>query len=126
LPSFGSGSSTTAEQYRQLAAAMAGIGHPLDGSSGPVITNFPIWMAETQRIDALALPDEPPRDVLDLASTFGAKLVVLLDADSTHWPHDLEAGADGSGCFHELDLGARPATPDDQLAHARVFEIACP
>ena len=47
LPSFGSGSSGTAEQYRQLAAAMAGIGHPLDASAGPVITNFPIWMAET-------------------------------------------------------------------------------
>ena len=127
LPSFGSGSSTTAEQYRQLAAAMDGIGHPLDGSSGPVITNFPIWMAETQRIDALALPDEPPRDVLDLASTFGARLVVLLDADSSHWPHDLDAGVDGASCFHELDLGAAPSrSTGDALGTARAFEVVCP
>jgi hypothetical protein len=127
LPSFGAGSSGTADQYRQLAAAMSDIGHPLDGSSGPVITNFPIWMAETQRIDALALPDEPPRDVLDLASTFGAKLVVLLDADSTHWPHDLDAGVDGSACFHELDLGAAPSrSPGDALAGVRAFEVVCP
>ena len=40
---------------------MAEIGHPLDASAGPVITNFPIWMAETQRIPSLALPNEPPR-----------------------------------------------------------------
>jgi hypothetical protein len=126
LPSFGAGSRGTAEQYRQLAAAMAEIGHPLDGSSGPVITNFPIWMAETQRIDALALPDEPPRDVLDLASTFGAKLVVLMDADSTHWPHDLDSGVDGSACFHELDLGAAPSrSPGDTLAGVRAFEVVC-
>ena len=85
---------------------MAGIGHPLDASAGPVITNFPIWMAETQRISALALPDEPPRDVLDLAAAFpGATLVVLIDADSTHWPADLDAGVDGCDVLPR----ARPA-----------------
>ena len=49
---------------------MAAAGHPLDASAGPVITNFPIWLAETQRIPALALPNEPPTDVLDLARSF--------------------------------------------------------
>ena len=85
LPTFGAGSQGTADRYEALAAAMAEAGHPLDASAGPVITNFPIWMAETMRIPALALPDEPPRDVLDLAndSRFNAKLLVLLDADST-------------------------------------------
>ena len=70
------------------------IGHPLDASAGPIISNFPIWMAETQRTPALALPDEPPRDVLDLANDprFGARLVVLIDADSPRWPHDIDAG----------------------------------
>jgi hypothetical protein len=127
LPSFGSGSVGTAERYRELAVVMAAVGHPLDGSSGPVITNFPIWMAETQRIDALALPDEPPRDVLDLASNFGAKLVVLLDADSSHWPHDLDAGVDGASCFRELDLTAAPSrSAADALGDARAFEVVCP
>ena len=99
----------TADRYEALAAAMAEVGHPLDASAGPVITNFPIWMAETTRIPALALPDEPPRDVLDLANDprFKAKLVVLLDAGSTHWPADLDAGVDGASCFRELDLGPR-------------------
>ncbi len=129
LPSFGSGSRATAERYQALAAAMAGIGHPLDATAGPVITNFPIWMAETQRIPALALPDEPPRDVLDLANDqrFKAKLVVLLDADSRHWPADLDAGVDGASCFRELDLGTGAGTAaGGPLGNARAFEIVCP
>ena len=127
LPSFGNGSADTAGRYRELAIVMGDIGHPLDGSSGPVITNFPIWMAETQRISSLALPDEPPRDVLDLASTFGSKLVVLLDAESAHWPGDLDARVDGAECFRELDLGVDPSTVSyDPLGNVRAFEIVCP
>ncbi len=81
------------------------------------------------RIPALALPDEPPRDVLDLANDprFKAKLVVLLDADSRHWPADLDAGVDGASCFRELDLGTAATRPaDDPLGDARAFEIVCP
>jgi hypothetical protein len=127
LPSFGHGSAATAERYRELAVVMAAAGHPLDGSSGPVITNFPIWMAETQRISALALPDEPPRDVLDLASRFDARLVVLLDADSRHWPADLDARADGAECFRELDVHAVASLPQsDILGDVRAFEVVCP
>jgi hypothetical protein len=127
LPSFGAGSQSTADQYRTLAEVMQEVGHPLDKTAGPVITNFPIWMAEAQRIPSLALPDEPPRDVLDLASTFGAKLLVLLDADSTHWPADLANGVDGAQCFHEIDLktAAGPARAAI-MGNARAFEVACP
>ncbi|OGO55580.1 MAG: hypothetical protein A2Z32_13925 [Chloroflexi bacterium RBG_16_69_14] len=127
LPSFGNGSAATAERYKELAVVMAAVGHPLDASAGPVITNFPIWLAETQRIPALALPDEPPRDVLDLAATFDARLVILLDAESEHWPADLDAGVDGAECFRELDLGAAPNRPvDDALGDVRAFEVVCP
>ena len=108
---------------------MAKAGHPLDASAGPVITNFPIWMAETMRIPALALPDEPPRDVLSLANDprFKAKLLVLARRDSLHWPADLDAGVDGASCFRELDLGADATRPaDDPLGDARAFEIVCP
>ena len=86
-------------------------------------------MAEVQRTPALALPDEPPRDVLDLANDprFGATLVVLIDADSTHWPYDFDAGVDGSACFRELDLGVdRSTDSDDPLAGVRVLEVVCP
>lgn len=127
LPSFGSGSRGTAERYEALAQVMADIGHPLDASAGPVITNFPIWMAETQRIRALALPDEPPRDVLDMAATFDARLVVLLDAESKHWPADLDARVDGAECFRELDLGPTAgADVPGPLGDVRAFEVVCP
>ncbi len=127
LPGFGDGSRTTAQRYETLATVMADIGHPLDASAGPVITNFPIWLAETQRIPVLALPDEPPRDVLDLASTFKARLVILLDADSAHWPVDLDAGVDGAECFRELDLGVTAGSADAiALGDARAFEVVCP
>jgi len=127
LPSFGSGSQATADQYRVLGDVMAEVGHPLDATAGPVITNFPIWMAESQRIPALALPDEPPRDVLDLASTFKAKLLVLVGAESTHWPADLDSGVDGASCFRQIDLTAA-AGPERAaiLGDTRAFEVVCP
>jgi hypothetical protein len=127
LPTFGTGSRNTAERYEVLAARMAEIGHPLDASAGPIISNFPIWMAEVQRTPALALPDEPPRDVLDLASTFKARLVILLDAESGHWPVDLDAGVDGAECFRELDLGLTAGSAEAiDLGDARAFEVVCP
>lgn len=126
LPSFGAASRGTAEQYEALAARIAEVGHPLDASAGPVITNFPIWMAETQRVSALALPDESPRDVLDLARTFKASLVMLLDAESAHWPADVDDGVDGAECFRELDLGGSVGTAPAEVATIRVFEIVCP
>jgi hypothetical protein len=131
LSSFGAGSRTTQTLYAELARRMAAVGHPLDATAGPVITNFPIWMAETQRIPSLALPNEPPADVLDLASTFpGTHLLVLINPEGSHWPADLAAGAPGSECFQPLDLGPPtsaidPAAPDP-LAHTTVYRIGCP
>ncbi|MDP9482748.1 MAG: glycosyltransferase family 39 protein, partial [Chloroflexota bacterium] len=69
MPTFGTGSRGTAAIYQELGSRMAAAGHPLDRTAGPVITNFPIWLAETQRVSTLALPDETPEDVLDLART---------------------------------------------------------
>jgi hypothetical protein len=127
LPTFGAGSRGTADRYEALAIRMADAGHPLDASAGPIITNFPIWMAESQRTSALALPDEPPRDVLDLARTFKATLVVLLDGQSTHWPSDIDDRVDGADCFRELDLGVDMAAVNrDPLGNARAFEVVCP
>jgi hypothetical protein len=106
---------------------MAAAGHPLDASAGPVISNFPIWMAETQGVQGLALPDEPPIDVLDLARSFpGTRLMVLIEPQGEHWPRDLESGAPGAECFRPIELGP-PMTPgDDPLADTHVFEIVCP
>ena len=127
MPSFGSGSRATEQLYQELGARMAGIGRPLDATAGPVISNFPIWMAETQRIPALALPDEPPEDVLDLARSFpGTELLVLIDGSGSHWPADLEDQAPGSECFRSLDLGPYEGGGPDPLAGVTVYEIDCP
>ena len=127
LPSYGQGSRDTARHFEELGARMAAIGHPLDRSAGPVISNFPIWMAETQRVDSLGLPDEPPADVLDLAAHFdGTKLLVLVGTAGSHWPADLRSGQPGADCFKPLDLGPYTGPGKDPLAETTVYAIDCP
>lgn len=126
LPSFGTGSRTTATLYAELATRMAAVGRPLDASAGPVISNFPIWMAEAERIPTLALPDEPPADVLDLAAHFpGTRYVVLVSPEGAHWPADLLAGAPSAECFAPVQLPAWTGTGTDPLAETTVYEIEC-
>jgi hypothetical protein len=127
LPGFGAGSAETARLYEELGRRAAAAGHPLDATAGPVISNYPIWLAETQRIPTLGLPNEPPNDVLDLARTFpGTRLLVLVAAESPHWPADLTNGSPGAECFRQVDLGPGPAAEADPLARVQLFEIDCP
>ena len=126
LPSFGAGSQASASYYDELSRRMAAIGRPLDVSAGPVITDFPIWLAETQRIPALALPDEPPADVLDLAATFPGTHLLVIAGEHGRWPGVLDEPGEGVTCFHELDLGPGSAGESDPLSDTRVFEIVCP
>ena len=127
LPTFGAGSRGTAEQYDELGRRLAAAGHPLDASTGPVITDFPIWLSETAKVDALALPDEPPADVLDLASAFpGTRLVVVMGSDHGRWPAVLDGSDAAASCFREIDLGPGPSDRADPLEDARAFEIVCP
>ena len=128
LPAFGQGSRDTARQYEELAARLAAADAPMTREA-PVISNFPIWVAETARVPALALPDEPPASVLDLARAFPrARVVIVQGVDHVHWPADIDAGVPGSECFRELDLGSTaltPGPPGDPLEETRVFEIVC-
>jgi hypothetical protein len=127
LPTYGQSSRDTARQFEELGARMAAIGEPLDPSAGPVISNFPIWMAETQRVRALALPNEPPEDVLDLARFFkGTRLLVLVGEGGSHWPADLASGQPGADCFTALDLGPYTGQGSDPLAKTTVYDIQCP
>jgi Dolichyl-phosphate-mannose-protein mannosyltransferase len=124
LPGFGAGSRAAAVHYETLEARLAEIGEPLRKDE-PVISNFPIWIAETARVPSLALPDEAPEAVLDLARTFpGTRLVVVQGDDHRHWPHDLDAGAPGADCFREVEV-ANPGSSPDPLADTRVFEVVC-
>jgi hypothetical protein len=104
---------------------MAAAGAPLDGSA-PVITDFPIWLAETARVPTLALPDESPADVLDLAAHFGARWLIVTSTDHGRWPAVLDGPDPGAQCFQELPLPL-PADPvaADALASVRVFRIGC-
>jgi hypothetical protein len=118
-----------ARRYEVLADRMAALGRPLDATAGPVVTDFPIWLAEARRIPTLALPDEAPSDVVGLAAAFpGTRYLVMSDDQHGQWPAILASAAPDVGCFHELDLGAAPTDPADTraMAKTRVFEIGCP
>ncbi len=118
----------TARTYDVLARELAAVGVPLDGSE-PVIADFPIWMAETQRIPTLALPDETPADVLDLATDprFGARWLITAQDDHGDWPAILDESSDpAAACFREVPL-AVPADPAEarSIEGVRVFRIGC-
>lgn len=126
LTGFGAGSRDTAALYNELGARMTSAGHPLDAPGLRIMSNFPIWIAETQRVSTLALPDEPPTDVLDLATRFpGTRYLILTSPESAHWPADLEAASPGSECFRPVDLGAHAGPGSDPLATTTVYEIGC-
>jgi hypothetical protein len=94
------------------------------------VTDFPIWLADTTGNPALALPEEPPSSVVDLARAFlGTRAVIVLDDPDREriWPRVLDAGGPGSACFEEITL---PSLADPSLDAAldgtRVFRIVCP
>jgi hypothetical protein len=130
LPAFGRGSVETRDRFLALESSMSAVGLPLGPAEGPIITDFPIWLADTTGNPALALPEEPPADVLDLARAFpGTRAVVVLDGpgEDRLWPGILADGGPGAECFDELPL---PAPTDPALAAAldgtRVYRIGCP
>lgn len=127
VPAFGGQSQDKADRYRVLADRLEAIGRPA-ASLGPVISDFPIWLAEAERIPTLALPDEPPASILDLARAFPGTRHLLVSSDEHgRWPAVLESADPAAACFREIDLGV-PADPADATAleGTRLFEIACP
>jgi hypothetical protein len=97
------------------------------GSNGPVITDFPIWLAAATGADALALPAESPASVADLAATFGARTLIVTGEEHGGWPGVLDAGGPRASCFQLVDIGV-PRDPDAAraIADTRVYRIACP
>lgn len=128
LSSFASGTRETSAQYLELARRMALAGEPLVPAAGPVITDFPIWMAWTGRTPALALPDETPEDVLDLAAAFpDTRLLVVMGDNRGDWPGILDTGLPGTDCYTPVDLGPPlPGAGPDPLEGVRVYVVGCP
>lgn len=121
--------SDTETHYRDLTAALASAGVDLR-SEGPIIANYPVWLAESARVPTIALPDESAASVLDLARHFGSKLVVVeLPDEGRHWPEALQDGSAAAKCYSEVDLadtsGSGPAA-GASLARFHVFRIVCP
>jgi hypothetical protein len=114
-------------RYEALPAAMARAGVSLE-TDGPVITDNPIWLAESTRVRALALPQESPDAVLALAHRFGAKILVVRD-DGARWPSVLVDGGTAALCFQEVPLSdnsGRKVQEGTALAEIHVFRIVCP
>jgi hypothetical protein len=126
FPAFGGTSGGYAGRYRALDVQMRTAGMPLD-TLGPVITDFPIWLAAATGADALALPAESPASVANLAQTFGARTLIISGDDHGGWPAVLDAGGPAADCFAPIDLGV---PVDEETARAlkgtRVYRIVCP
>ncbi len=125
LASFAQQSTDVAARYQAIDSQMAAIGRPLD-KTGPVIADFPIWLAYQARTQTLALPDELPASVLDLAAHFSGTQYLIISGDHGSWPAVLADGGPAASCFHEIVLG----TPSDPVAAAalvgtQVFQIGC-
>ncbi|MBI2763186.1 MAG: hypothetical protein HYX54_05480 [Chloroflexi bacterium] len=124
LPTFGRDGDATRDQYAALPAALAAAGVPLTPGDGPVISRFPIWLADTTRVRTLALPDEPPEAVLDLARAFpGTTLVIAAPGNDELWPGIAATDPIGIQCFKPVPLVGPPSGVLDDL---RVFRITCP
>ena len=95
-------------------------------AAGPVISDFPIWLAYDTGIHTLALPDEPPSSIVDLAAHFPGTHYLVISEDHGSWPAVLSGTETDVSCFHEIALGA-PSDPvaAAALAGTRVFEIGC-
>jgi hypothetical protein len=124
LPVFGGLSKVTEGQYHALDGALTAAGVP-DQASPPIIHDFPIWLAETGRRQSIALPEESPADVVDLARAFGSEWLLITARDES-WPGILDTDAPDADCFEEVPL----VTPGESLARdalegARLFRITC-
>jgi hypothetical protein len=125
LPAFGAGARDTARTYAVLERELAAVGAPLDGTA-PVIHDFPIWLAETAHVPTLGLPDETPADVLDLATHFGARWLIVASPSWGAWPAILDGPDPDAICFQEVALPIPPDPADAAaIADVRVFRVAC-
>src|SRR5262249_5242209 len=65
-------SRAAASPFDELGAALRdpSFALPIDAEPGPIITDVPIWLAESTEHTTLALPNEPADSVLSLARAF--------------------------------------------------------
>ena len=126
LPSQSEDSRTTAAAYAALPGRLAEAGYPLPSDGRPVITDHAIWFAWATGHRAIALPDEPPASVLNLAARFGGAPLLIIEAKSLGiWPEVLDSGGPGAECFVRVPLEVPPDRPRN-VADIIAFQITCP
>jgi hypothetical protein len=83
LLQIGSASRQATQQATELQAVAASVAEHLPALGVPadasIITDHPVWVADATGRPALALPDEPVTSVLDLARTFKARAVLVME-----------------------------------------------
>jgi hypothetical protein len=128
LPQDGRGGRDTAARYAALAAALedGSSGIVLSREPGPVMSDFPIWLAEATRHPTIALPNEPPESILDLARAFDppARLMIVNAENTGIWPAAILDGVPRSDCFVPVELPDPPAAPG-ALDGVLAFRIRC-
>jgi len=125
LPSEHQSAAATQARYSALPDGLARAGISLDTEPGPVITDFPIWFAESTGHTAIALPAEGPTSVADLAAHFDAHLLIVQADNGGPWPEAAIGGDPRSSCFTPVPLTHLGDDPDP-LSGVTVFRIACP
>jgi len=125
LPADGSAAAETRMRFEALPDALRSAGVSLD-TSGPVITDTPIWFATSTGHPALALPNEPPSSVADLAAHFGATLVIVDRDNHGAFDEGLRTAADPKApCFTPLPMTHLGDDPTAGL-DVTVYAIRCP
>ncbi len=124
ISSMSRGSLATERRYEELLRTTEAAGVAL-AANAPVISDHPVWLAESARVESLALPQESPADVLDLSRTFDARLLVIsAEPSQGAWPAILGEGGPGSECFVPVpEATVRAPDGSDELL---VYRIACP
>jgi energy-converting hydrogenase Eha subunit A len=118
LPGFGRDGEGVRARFEALPAALAAAGVPIEVRGAPVITDFPIYLAEVTGANALALPDEPPDSVIDLAAHFpGTRLLIVSKDNEGIWPEAALSTARGIACFESVPVA---------IDEFEVYRILCP
>lgn len=129
LPGFGRDGALTAARYHALEIGLELVGEKLGPDHSPVISDFPIWLAEDARVRTLGLPDEPPANILELAKAggFDANLLIVQADNGGQWPEVIGSDLPGADCFTPIELGTvLDPTASRLLEGVLVYQIACP
>jgi hypothetical protein len=76
-------------------------------TAAPLIADRPVWLSDALAAPVIALPDEPPDAIVQLAHDFDAGVVVVTEPRGS-LPEALRSPA-GAACFTELTVPGMPA-----------------